>query len=425
VPLQSQAVAAVATDPKHGQGAAARNLLERFIGADVAVDEAQQRIKGALGLAPQDRLGPLLGNDLVVAETANGPLAAWVVKDEPELRAIVSSQVTRRRLAKRADSGGYQRYDRPGYDLAVRGPLVVAGAAAAVRDALTTSARKAGLTPATFAERLRGLPADALIRVEGNLALHRRAQTSKVAWVRSLNRFALTVRADSTGLHARLRAAGTPVAADDVPFAPGAAAPAPLGRANGTIVGIRDLRHTIRFGLRALKATDPGTYRRYDLARRGLKLVRRGDIDRDVIDQLGGSATVWSPDLQTFTLTAPVVDPRRMERAMNGLKPLMGRLLDAAGLPGARYGVSGDTFVLTTSPGGSLARLAAGRPARIGSLTGALTGVVRAATLQRLVIDRLGLPPIASIALGALGDATFSLRTATTGVEGTADLAIR
>jgi hypothetical protein len=153
--------------------------------------------------------------------------------------------------------------------------------------------------------------------------------------------------------------------------------------------------------------------------------VRRGDIDRDVIDQLGGSATVWSPDLQTFTLTAPVADPGRMARALNGLKPLMGRLLAAAGLPGARYGVSGDTFILTTSPGTSLARLAAGRPARIGSLSGALTGVVRANTLQRLVIDRLGLPPIASIALGALGDATFSLRTATTGIEGTADLAIR
>jgi hypothetical protein len=144
-----------------------------------------------------------------------------------------------------------------------------------------------------------------------------------------------------------------------------------------------------------------------------------------VIDQLGGSATIWSPDLQTFTLTAPVADPGRMARALNGLKPLMGRLLAAAGLPGARYGVTGNTFVLTTNPATALARLAVGRPARIGSLDGALTGVVHAASLQRIVIDRLGLPPIASLALGALGDATFSLRTATTGIEGTADLAIR
>jgi hypothetical protein len=425
VPVESRAVAAIATDPEHGQGAAARNLLERFVGADVAVDEAQTRIKGALGLSPQDELGPLLGNDLVVARTATGPLAAWVVKDEPGLRAILSSQVTRKRLEKLKPSGGYDLYSGDAILVAAKGPLVVAGATAAVREALSTSARKAGLSPATFRERLRGLPADALIRVEGNLALDQHAQSSKIAWIRSLNRFALTVRADATGLHARLRAAGTPVAADDVPFAPGAAAPAPLGHASGTLVGIRDLRHTIRFGLRALKATDPGTYRRYDLARRGLKLVRRGDIDRDVIDQLGGSATIWSPDLQTFTLTAPVADPGRMARALNGLKPLMGRLLAAAGLPGARYGVTGNTFVLTTNPATALARLAVGRPARIGSLDGALTGVVHAASLQRIVIDRLGLPPIASLALGALGDATFSLRTATTGIEGTADLAIR
>jgi hypothetical protein len=102
----------------------------------------------------------------------------------------------------------------------------------------------------------------------------------------------------------------------------------------------------------------------------------------------------------------------------------MGRLLAAAGLAGARYGVSGSTFVVTTTPGLSLAQLAAGRPERIGSLTGAMTGVVRAATLRQALIDRLGLPPIASIALGPLGDATFSVRTATTGIAATADVTI-
>ena len=114
-----------------------------------------------------------------------------------------------------------------------------------------------------------------------------------------------------------------------------------------------------------------------------------------------------------------------MARALNGLKPLMGRLLAAAGLGGARYGVTGNTFVVTTTPGPSLAQLAAGRPQRIGSLTGALTGVIRASVLRQTLIERLGLPPIASIALSALGDATFSVRTATTGVEATADVSIR
>ena len=39
----------------------------------------------------------------------------------------------------------------------------------------------------------------------------------------------------------------------------------PLDRAIGVTAGIRDLRHVIRAGLGTLKATDPGTYRRYDL----------------------------------------------------------------------------------------------------------------------------------------------------------------
>jgi hypothetical protein len=103
----------------------------------------------------------------------------------------------------------------------------------------------------------------------------------------------------------------------------------------------------------------------------------------------------------------------------------MSRLLAAVGLPGARYGVTGSTFVVTTDPASSLARLAAGSPRRIDSLTGALTGVVRSRTLGQAIIDRLGLPPIAALALGALGDTTFAVRTATTGVEASADLSIR
>lgn len=415
----------LATDPQHGQGAAARNLLERFIGADVALAKAQDRIKAALGLVQTDELGPLLGNDLVVARAQNRPLVVWVVKDEPALRAILSSQVTRHRLAKRSATAGFERYAGSGVAVARKGPLLVAGDLTSVDQALDDRSRGAGMTTRLFGERLRGLPADALLRVEGNAALVPAAQRSKIAWVRALNRFALTVRADATGLHARLRAASRPVALDDVPLAPGATPPAPLGRTNGATAGIRDLRHVIRFGLRALKERDPGTYRRYELARRGLKLVRRGDIDRDVIDQLGGTATLWSPDLKTFTLTAPVADPGRMAHALGGLKPLMDRLFAAAGLAGARYGVAGDTFVVTTTPGPSLAQLATGRAARIGALTGAVTGVVRAPVLRQTLIERLGLPPIASIALGALGDATFSLRTATTGLEATADLSIR
>jgi hypothetical protein len=114
-----------------------------------------------------------------------------------------------------------------------------------------------------------------------------------------------------------------------------------------------------------------------------------------------------------------------MQQALNGLKPLMGRLLDAAGLHGARYGVVGETLVVTTMPGVSFEQLAAGRPARIDSLTGALTGVARAPSLRRILIDRLGLPPIASLALGALGDATLSVQAATTGITASGDLSIR
>jgi hypothetical protein len=401
-------VIALATDPEHGQGAEARTLLNRFVGADVVVARARERINQALGLAPDADLGPLLGNDLVVARTRAGLVGAWVVKDESSLRTIVRERSPSARVR-----------------VVVKGPVVVAGAPRAVQLAITTQARQAGMTPELFDTRLQGLPADALVRLEANGALLPRAQRSKLAWIRSLRRLALTVRADDGGVHARMRATTAPTPADEVPLAPGAAAPTPLDRGIGVTAGIRDLRQTIRVGLATLKASDPGAYRRYDLAKRALKLIRRGDIDHDIIDQLGATATLWSPDLRTFTVTAPVADPARMARALNGLKPLMGRLLAAAGLRGARYGVSGNTLVVTTMPGVSLDRLAVGRSQRIDSLTGALTGIVRGPSLRRILIDRLGLPSIAAFALGPLGDATFSAQTSTAGIQASGDVAIR
>jgi hypothetical protein len=237
--------------------------------------------------------------------------------------------------------------------------------------------------------------------------------------------FAATVRADDDGLHARLRAATPPLDAGELPLAPGATPPTPLERTNGATVGIRDLRTVIRYALHRLRAVNGGAFRRYDLARRALKLVRRGDIDADVIDQLGGSATVWSPDLKTFTITAPVADPGRMAKALEGLGPLVRRILDQVGLPGARYGVTGSTFIVTTDPATAFARLAAGRAQRIDALTGALTGIIRGQALGQALIDRLGLPPIASLSLSTLGDTTFAVRTASTGVEASADVTIR
>jgi len=371
------------------------------------VAKARERINAALGLAPGADLRPLLGNDLVVARTQDGLLGAWVVKDEAALRAIVR-----------------RRPPSPDVRIVVRGPLVVAGTPGAVREALATKARQAGMTRRLFEERLLGMRANALVRGEANAALIPTAQRSRFPWVRSLRRVAFSVLADDRGLHAGVRATTAPTPPDAVPIATGADAPLVLDHGSGISVGIRDLRHTIRAGLAALKTGDPATYRRYDLARRALKLFRRGDIDHDVIDQLGGDATLWSPDLRSLTLTARVSDPGRMAHALNGLKPLMGRLLTAAGLDGARYGVVGDTLVITTIPGVALAGVAAGRLQRVGELNGAVVGLARGPSLRQILIDRLGLPPLASIALGPLGDASFSIETSATGLVGGADLAI-
>jgi hypothetical protein len=408
MPPDAPAIAAVATDVEHGQGAAARNLLERFPGAELAVAKVRERIDAITGLPATGAVGSLLGNDLLVAESSSGPFAAWVVRDPGGLRVLLDDEVAQNALGKGPASGGYDTYTRTGTLIAVRGAVVVAGAPTPVREALARRAGSGGMTRALFTARLRGLPADALLRAEGNAQLADRALGLSLPYAAALNGFAFTVRADAKGLHARLHADTTTTSPDDLPIAPGAQAPTPLLRTNGATVGVRDVRHVIRFALRRLQASG-----------RELKLLRR-----DVIGQLIGTATVWSPDLSVVTVSVPVADPGRVARALTGLRSLVGRTLAAAGLSAARYGVVGSTLVVTTNRVAPLAQLVAGRPGRINALPGAVAGVVRGAALRTALIRRFGLPSIAALALGALGDTTFSVDAEPGGIDAVADLAI-
>jgi hypothetical protein len=405
LPRDAPVLAAIATDVEHGQGAAARNLVERFPGAELAVANVRERIDAITGLPATGDVAPLLGNDLTAAQTSSGPFVAWVVKDAQTLRTLLDDEVAQNILDTGAESEGFATYTRTGTLIAVKGAVVVAGAPMPVREALARRARSAGMTRALFTARLRGLPADALVRAEGNPRLLESVGLPSPAYLGALSRFALTVRADANGLHARMRAAASP---DDLPIPLGAQAPMPLGRTNGATVGVRDPRHVIRFALRRLQGTQPGIKR----------------LNRDVIDQLSRTATVWSPDLSVVTVSAPVADPGRVARALKSLQPLMDRTLAAAGVSGARYGVVGSQLVVTTNRLAPLARLVAGGPGRINALPGALAGVVRGPVLRTELIKRFGLPSIASLALGALGDVTFAVHAEPGGIEAAADLAI-
>jgi hypothetical protein len=408
VPRDAAAVAAITTDVEHGQGAAARNLLERFLGAEVALDKVRERIDAITGLPATGDVGPLLGNDLVAAETGSGPYVAWVVKDGGKLRALLDDEVAQNALSKGPSSDGYSTYTRTGTLIALKGAVVVAGAPTPVRAALVRRAGSGGMTRGLFTARMRGLPVDALVRAQGNTPLAVRALELSLPYADTFNGFAFTVRADANGLHARLHADTTVTSPDDLPLAPGAAPPTPLVRTNGATIGLRDPRHVLRLALRGLQATGPE-----------LKL-----LNSDVIDQLRGTATVWSPDLRVVTVSVPVADPARVTAALKRLQPLMASTLAGVGLTGARYGLVGSTLVVTTNSTAPLARLVTGQPGRINDLPGALAGVVRGQTLRDELIKRFGLPSIAALALGALGDATFSVQAEQGGIDAVADLAI-
>jgi hypothetical protein len=472
VPRDAALVVVGATDFDEGQGAAARDLLERFPGSEFAVERLKALV-AKRGLEFDRDVAPLLGNDVVLAipdvapsrgagtpdKAAHPFLAAGVAPDEEKLDRAIDAAVKRRALRKGTSHRGADLYTRAGHGaLAVKGAVAVLGNdTRTVRAALDRRALGAGLTPAVMRTRLAGVPGaatgadapdEALLRIFGDfrpLLAHRHAaRIRRVPWAASLRRFAATVTATRDGVQLRFRADNEGALQESQhPLPLGAAAPSPTGDAP-IVVGVRDLAHVIEFAQQVASAVAPGQLQRFATAKTVIKFARGIDLDEDVFGQFTGTTTIRS-DLRSVSIRARLRDPKAMRKTLDSLRILMPSFLHGAGIRGASvdetsggrfvverdgeeiaaYGLDGDALVVTTDRTEEIAAPGATKPSPgVPKGPGALVGRVSPKALQDLVIRVLGLPPVARVALGALGDATFAIRAERQHIEGRADLKI-
>jgi hypothetical protein len=437
-------VAVVSTDPEHGQGKAARELL-----GPNTVAAVLEHLRGASRVD----IEPALGHDVVfsaptgAAVRAHDLLLSTVAGDAEKLRKAADGW--RRTGAYR----GATLYEpAPDVHAALRGSvLLVAHNPAQLHRALDLRARGGGLSPTALRGRLGALPVGALVRVVGDaramLAAGRFRDPLNLKdsrWVKSFRRFAATASVVPQGIRLRLHVDADPrgLSADDVPIPPGTIAAAPAGDAP-LVAAMRDGSHLLRFLERAYGQVDPDDAGKLDAAKLALRIIGV-DVDDDIVRQVGAT-TLLSRDLRHFTLRADLRDPKKVAHALDRLAGVASKFLGIAGLrdftldrqandvfgltyegqPFARLAVIGRALVFTTDLSADLRAVAAARRAPFKKpAPGALALRLKGAALRDFLARTFHLPALARLALVRVGDATAAVQAAPDHLDATALIAI-
>lgn len=463
VPVQPALAAVIATDPARAPNGRLEALIAAFPAARLGLAPLDDLLHGVGGGDDHD-VTPLLGNELALAiPDGHRPrtlVASWVTRSPGRLRQDVARLVDMHRLRRAAPYRGAQLYVGTGPGtvtgphthllpgaLAIRGPVVVAGAdVATVRHALDVRAgpERYALTPVAFEERLAPVAdgSKPLVQVIGDASRFLREPIAAIPYIRQLARFAAVGTVTTAGLDARFHVdvSGPGLSGDDVPIASGAAAP-PLPARPGLQGGLRDAVQAARFAEHALPllaGVDDGTV---EAAKRALKLLEGVDVDRDILGQLQDPATFVSTDLAHVTVRVSLSHPDTVRTALGRLRHVADPLLQAAGLDGvtidpagpdryavrhdgrlvAFFGVANAALVLTTDPHG--ADLVAAGAAAI-PLEDPPKGAQGALALRltqralRVLLRRLGVTRAAAFGLGRLGAATLSVQAHQRALDG-------
>lgn len=229
----------------------------------------------------------------------------------------------------------------------------------------------------------------------------------------------------------------------DLPLAAGAQ-PAPVVRRAGELgLGIRNLAQTVAFAEAASRASDPKAYARYlrDKRRTGRKLGI--DVDRDLIGQLTGDASLSIGVGGAFAMRSGLRDPAAAEatlrRAVPRLKrvakgrsigisaPKNGKGLYAVAQANGRslvLGVVGRAFVVATDAARA-AQFAAQRPSIVSGTNGSLVLAADARALVNAIAARRGQGTAAQLLTAALGDLTGAVESEPDGLSAALKLEIR
>jgi hypothetical protein len=168
------------------------------------------------------------------------------------------------------------------------------------------------------------------------------------------------------------------------------------------------------------------------------------DIDRDVVDQFTGDATVSVSLDGKVAFRSELADPAAMKRTLAKIAPRLERLepgedigvttppgsgegLYAIARPNGEklvFGIVGESFVAASDPARA-AQVGGQSPSTVDGAEGALAMVLDARAVANEALTQAGQGAAAQLVTGALGDFVGSVRSETDGLSGSFKLEIK
>lgn len=474
-PASAEVVLEADVEKGSAQGDALRELGRTFLAARFAADGVRSAMRG-IGLDATVDLPVLLGGPVVAwgpagavqslgasvsglaldlsAVAKAGVTAAVVGTSADDVGAVFRRAVDEERLERvGAPAEGVEGYAVPGGGgvYGRRGAEVVLGAdGAAVAKAFATKDAQAGLTVATFEERLGPLArVPALVRAAGPARPLLAARAEGVPWVDALRGGSLAITLQRPGVRVRVHLATDPaqVTAEELPLASGSEAPRPAPGVRPIDVGVRDPAQALRWFNDNKDALDvpfvkgvADALKQLDSVKGPLKTFGRIDVD-DILDGLTRTATITPEGGDHLALRAELTTGGDLTKALDRLAAVPDVALDLAnvklnvkregdaylvtddGKPVVKLAVIDGVLVVTNDQAASLRAIAARRPTTVRT-TGALSFHLGGKAVQDELIRRFDLPELSRLVLGGFGDVDGGLRVERGGADLDATLAL-
>jgi hypothetical protein len=293
-----------------------------------------------------------------------------------------------------------------------------------------------------------GVGGDALVRFGVNIqalvnASPNAANARKAKWVAALRNYGETISAQQDGLSSdfKLTTDGS-LSPTDLPLATGPQSPAVVRRAGEVGFGIRNIAQTWHFGESVARFTDPAGYARYLKQKTRASKVLGVDLDRDVISQFTGDATLSVSLDGKVAFRSAVRDAQALQATLAKAAPRLAKLnpkqtlgisaqkngkgFFAIAQPNGKkvvFGVIGGNFV-AASDAARAAQIAGESPSQIPGAKGAGVAVFDARAVANQALQRRG-QGAAALLTGALGDFVASVESETSGLTGSFKLNVK
>ena len=453
MPKDAPVVITLDTDPNGDQWKQVNELVGKFPFAGQVKSQLKQSFTQSAKLDFDKDVKPILGNQLVFSvpnvqalQQNNTPVfGALHVNDEGKANAFVKKDAT-----KVGSVDGTDLYKETGDTfIAVKdGTILIGDTQQDIEAALKRHDGSDHMTQDDFDNLLAGVSADGLLTVGVNAQQAianspNSANARKVKWVNGLRGVGISIGAESDGLVVNVKANTEGVTDADLPFAAGSQSAPVVRRPSDVGFGIHDLAQFVTFSQSVAQVSNPSGYARFLKQKGQINKALGIDLDKDVIQQFQGDASISVGTDGGFAMRSDLKDPNAFRATLRKAAPKLTKLLKGQHVgvsvpktPSGFYGLAtangkkyvfgaiGNKFVLATDAARA-AQFATQSATAVPGAKGSLVMAADTRAIVNAVAQRQGQSAAVGIVTGALGDFTGSLETETSGMTGSFKLNIK